>query len=237
MSFFIDTGTWPCSRTFFERSKDYLKNMTKPSIGLTVRQKKCYMDLKKDEKEFRNALIENDDKYYSMSGLLYKTLTHVLSIVFKSNLPINGNNIHKIIKENPYFKGFSDESYNLYKTKDSPEFLSIYKYQFKKYLTIEKVSIEILVKIIRFGSQTDSSHGRSEHMKVNTDKVSASAKKNKVGFVFNVIDDINKKTTNTVSVEDSSFLIQRLEQLSKDAVGTKQNIGFEDQGEFDNPTI
>lgn len=138
---FVDTGTWPCSKTFFERSKDYLKNMTKPSIGLTVRQKKCYMDLKKDEKEFRNALIENDDKYYSMSGLLYKTLSHVLNIVFKSNLPINANNIHKIIKKNPYFKGFSDESYNLYKTKDSPEFLSIYKYQFKKYLTIEKVSM------------------------------------------------------------------------------------------------
>jgi hypothetical protein len=74
-------------------------------------------------------------------------------------------------------------------------------------------------------------------MKANTDKVSASAKPNRVGFVFNVIDTINNKTTNTVSVEDSSFLIQRLEQLSKDAVGIKQNIGFEDQGEFDNPMI
>ena len=107
----------------------------------------------------------------------------------------------------------------------------------KRRKTIEKVSKEILDKIIRFGSQTDSSHGRSEHMKANKDKVSASAKPNRVGFVFNVIDTINNKTTNTVSVEDSSFLIQRLEQLSKDAIGIKQNIGFEDQGEFDNPMI
>jgi hypothetical protein len=61
-------------------------------------------------------------------------------------------------------------------------------------------------------------------MKVNTNEGSTSAKPYKAGFVFNVIDTIDKKTTNTVSVEDSSFLIQRLEQLSKDANGTKQNI-------------
>jgi len=107
----------------------------------------------------------------------------------------------------------------------------------KRRTTIEKVSREILDKIIRFGSQTDRSHGRSEHMKANADKVSASAKPNRVGFVFNVIDTINKKTTNTVSVEDSSFLIKRFEQLSKDAIGIKQNIGFEDQGKIDNQMI
>ena len=107
----------------------------------------------------------------------------------------------------------------------------------KRRTTIEKVSKEILDKIIRFGSQTDSSHGRSKHMKTNTDKVRATAKPNRVGFVFNVIDNINKKTTNTVSLEDSSFLIQRLEELSKDVIGIKQNIDFEGQGEIDNPVI
>ena len=107
----------------------------------------------------------------------------------------------------------------------------------KRRTTIEKVSREILDKIIRFGSQTDSSHGKSEHTKANMAKVSALANANRVGFVFNVIDTINKKTTNTVSVEDSSFLIKRLEQLSKDAIGIKQNIGFEDQGKIDNQMI
>jgi hypothetical protein len=107
----------------------------------------------------------------------------------------------------------------------------------KRRTTIKKVSKEILDKIIRFGSQTDSPRGSSKYMKTHTDKVSASAKADRVGFVFNVIDAINNKTTNTISVEDSSFLIQRLEQLSKDAIGIKQNIGFEDQGEFENPMI
>ena len=107
----------------------------------------------------------------------------------------------------------------------------------KRRTTIEKVSKEILDKIIRFGSQTDSPHESSEHMKTNPNKVNASAKPNRVGFVFNVIDTINNKKTNTISVEDSSFLIQRLEELSKDAIGIKLNIGVKAQGKIDNPII
>jgi hypothetical protein len=38
-------------------------------------------------------------------------------------------------------------------------------------------------------------------------------------------------------VEDSSFLIQQLEQLSKDAIDIKRNIGFEIQGDIDNPML
>ena len=107
----------------------------------------------------------------------------------------------------------------------------------KRRATIEKVSKEIYEKIIRFGSQAESSHPKSEQIKVKVAKKVASAKTNKSGFVFNVIDTINRKTTNTVSVEDSSFLIQRLEQLSKDTLEIKKrNTGFENRGEFDNPT-
>ena len=91
----------------------------------------------------------------------------------------------------------------------------------KRRATIDKVSKEILDKIIRFGSQTDSApHGRSEHITASKEKECATAIPNKAGFVFNIIDTINKKTTNTVSVEDSKFLIQRLDQLSKDAMET-----------------
>ena len=107
----------------------------------------------------------------------------------------------------------------------------------KRRATIEKVSKEIYEKIIRFGSQADSLLRRSEQIKGKAEKEIASAKTNKTGFVFNIIDTINKKTTNTVSVEDSSFLIQRLEQLSKDTMEIKKrNTGFEDSGEIDNPT-
>ena len=72
----------------------------------------------------------------------------------------------------------------------------------KRRATIEKVSKEIYEKIIRFGSQAESSHPKSERIKVKVAKKIASAKSNKSGFVFNVIDTINRKTTNTVSVED-----------------------------------
>jgi hypothetical protein len=107
----------------------------------------------------------------------------------------------------------------------------------KRRATIEKVSKEIYEKIIRFGSQADSSQPKSEQIKGKVNREVASAKTNKTGFVFNVIDTIDKKTTNTVSVEDSSFLIQRLEQLSKDTMEiNKRNAGFEDSGEIDNPT-
>ena len=107
----------------------------------------------------------------------------------------------------------------------------------KRRTTIEKVSKKIFDKIIRFGSQADSLHRESDQIEGNTDKESASVETNKAGFVFNVIDTINKKTTNTVSVEDSSFLIQRLEQLSKDTMGIKRNSGFEDRREIDNPIL
>jgi hypothetical protein len=108
----------------------------------------------------------------------------------------------------------------------------------KRRATIEKVSKEIFDKIIRFGSQADSPHRRSDHIKGKADREIAVAKTNKAGFVYNVIDAINKKTTNSVSVEDSSFLIQRLEQLSKDTMDIqKQDTGLETQGKVDDPVL
>jgi hypothetical protein len=108
----------------------------------------------------------------------------------------------------------------------------------KRRATIEKVSKEIFEKIIRFGSQAESAHPKSEQTEGKAAKGVAAAQTNKPGFVFNVIDTINKKTTNTVSVEDSSFLIQRLEQLSKDTMEIKKrNTGFENRVEIDNPTL
>jgi len=107
----------------------------------------------------------------------------------------------------------------------------------KRRATIEKVSKEIFDKIIRFASQADTRHRRSEQLKGKADKEIASAKTKKTGFVFNVIDSINKKTTNTVSMEDSSFLIQRLEHLSKDTKEIKRNSGFEDREKIDIPML
>ena len=91
----------------------------------------------------------------------------------------------------------------------------------KRRATIEKVSKEILDKIIRLGTQTDlAHHGRSEHIMSSSDKEREMAIPNKAGFVFNIVDTIDNKTTNTVSVDDSTFLIKRLDQLSKNATET-----------------
>jgi len=107
----------------------------------------------------------------------------------------------------------------------------------KRRATIEKVSKEIFDKLIRFGSQTDSLLRKAKQIKGKEDNEIASAKTNKKGFVFNVIDTINKKKTNTVSVEDSSFLIQHLEQLSRNTMEIKRNSKFEDRGEVDYPIL
>ena len=80
----------------------------------------------------------------------------------------------------------------------------------KRQATIEKVSSDIIEKITRFGSQTRSDQEPTERAKETT-------------FVFNVIDTINQKTRNTLSVENSSFLIKRLEQLSKEAGDKKMD--------------
>ena len=86
----------------------------------------------------------------------------------------------------------------------------------KREATIEKVSKDIIDKITQFGSADEKQHRINENAKINTDMETAAHKAQKTKFVFNVIDAINKKITNTLSVEDSSFLIQRFVQSSED---------------------
>ena len=105
----------------------------------------------------------------------------------------------------------------------------------KRRATIEKVSKEILDKITSLGSQADSVDQREVQTKAKADKKTASAESNKAGFVFNVIDTINKKTTNTVSVDDSRFLIKRLEQLKDTEI--KRSSEFKDRKETENLII
>ena len=106
----------------------------------------------------------------------------------------------------------------------------------KRSSTIEKVSKEIFDKIIKFGSQTFASQKRTEETKGGLKEENKSVESSKSAFVYNVIDAINGKTTNKVSVEDSSFLIQRLEQLSKDTMTVeKRDAGIGNKGEIENP--
>jgi len=87
----------------------------------------------------------------------------------------------------------------------------------RRQAAIEKVSKDIFDKITRFGSLTETRRRITEQARSNSEKKALPDTAQKTNFVFNAIDSINKKQTNTLSVEDSSFLIQRLEQLAKEA--------------------
>jgi hypothetical protein len=87
----------------------------------------------------------------------------------------------------------------------------------KRQATIEKVSKDILDKISRYGSLNETNQSVSEQTNANPGYENLPHKEENKTFVFNAIDTINNKSTNTLSVDDSSFLIQRLEQLAKKA--------------------
>ena len=86
----------------------------------------------------------------------------------------------------------------------------------KRKATIEKVSKDILERITRFGGYGGADQRATEHAKAEASKEPATEEAKAKTFEFNVIDTVNQKTRNTLSVEDSSFLIKRLEQLSKE---------------------
>jgi hypothetical protein len=93
----------------------------------------------------------------------------------------------------------------------------------KRKATIEKVANEILEKITHLGKQDVEDQVALE--------VSDQEQKNQIKtkktnqFIFNVIDELNKKKQNSLSVEDTDFLVNRLEQLVKDAVENEGGNG------------
>jgi hypothetical protein len=108
----------------------------------------------------------------------------------------------------------------------------------KRNSTIEKVSKDIFDKIIRFGSQTVTSKQGPGGAEESVNNGNGSVKPSKSGFVYNVMDAVNGKTTNAVSVEDPEFLIQRLDQMSKDTIAIKEtDTGIGDKRESDNPML
>ena len=91
----------------------------------------------------------------------------------------------------------------------------------KKQATIERVSKDILDKISRLGSRSGVDQQPTERAKDGVEKETVADDGKEAAFVFNVIDTINQKRRNTLSVEDASFLIKRLEQLSKEESDNK----------------
>lgn len=98
----------------------------------------------------------------------------------------------------------------------------------KRKATIEKVANEIFNKISRLGSQKEADQIALGTAQDSSENTSGLDYKKGNEFIFNVIDDINSKKTNTLSVEDTNFLIKRLEQLVEESAGKGRGKGRSD---------
>jgi hypothetical protein len=94
----------------------------------------------------------------------------------------------------------------------------------KRKAIIERVAQDILNKISRYGNNSQMKTQEQHLHREKAKSVPDSDNKKESGFVFNVIDELNKKTTTALSVKDTKFLIDRLEQLAKDAVEKDADI-------------
>ena len=88
----------------------------------------------------------------------------------------------------------------------------------KRKATMEKVAKEIVSKISDYGTQNESKADQHDTLGEKKEGHVESDHKREAAFVFNVIDELNKKTTTALSVKDTHFLVNRLEQLAEDAV-------------------
>jgi hypothetical protein len=92
--------------------------------------------------------------------------------------------------------------------------------------TIDKVSRDIFKKITGIDSLAETQRAMTaDHEKISPHSTPA-AEKQDTTFVFNAIDSINQKKTNTLSIEDSGFLIRKLEQLAKESGSKKTESQF-----------
>jgi hypothetical protein len=91
----------------------------------------------------------------------------------------------------------------------------------KRQAMIEKVSKDILDKISRYGALKKDGQRNSEHLERPSNEENSLHKPENKTFVFNEINAVDQKNKNMLSVNDSSFLIQKLEQLAKKASDKK----------------
>lgn len=88
----------------------------------------------------------------------------------------------------------------------------------KRKAIIEKVASDIVERITNFGPQNDVDQEIVNQLKQELGKDIDFRQKSDHQFVFNVMDENNNKVKTTLSVEDTHFVIQRLDQLAKAVV-------------------
>jgi len=99
----------------------------------------------------------------------------------------------------------------------------------KRKATIERVANEILDKITHLGNQNAEDQIAKEVSDQEQRNQGKSKKTNQ--FIFNVIDELNKKKQSSLSIEDTHFLVNRLEQLVKEAVENEGGNGSSDSNQ------
>ena len=94
----------------------------------------------------------------------------------------------------------------------------------KRQAIIEKVASDVVERITSFGPKDEFDQEIVDKLEQEIGgKVEFKQSKSST-FVFNVIDSDNNKKTNTVSVKDSEYLLNRLEQLTKEAVNKNMEL-------------
>ncbi|MBF0226527.1 MAG: hypothetical protein HQK76_13820 [Desulfobacterales bacterium] len=95
----------------------------------------------------------------------------------------------------------------------------------KRQMIIDKIASKIVDRITKFGPQDDTDNEIVGKLQEELGApVSFSKKKNSLAFVYQVIDEDNNKKINSVSLEESDFLINRLEELAKEAVNKNMEL-------------
>ena len=86
----------------------------------------------------------------------------------------------------------------------------------KRKVIIDKVASDIVDRITQFGPEDKVGHDIANRLEDEIGQPMESGTENRkkeIDFVYNVIDDQNNKTTNTISVENSNFLAYQPEEL------------------------
>ena len=94
----------------------------------------------------------------------------------------------------------------------------------KRQSIIDKVAADIVERITQSGPQDDVEKGIIDKLEGELGKSVSFNSRREDKFVFNVINSNNEKTTSTLEVENSMFLIKRLEQLAKEAVDKNMEL-------------
>jgi len=88
----------------------------------------------------------------------------------------------------------------------------------KRQAIVNKIAADLVERITSFGPKDEFDQGIVNQLASEIGSKVDFEKPLKTQFIFNVIDDKNEKKTNAISVEDSKYLIQRLEQLVREAI-------------------